>query len=93
MISLVGDCAHVSGKLVINEVAGALEEGRSLISNGVVKFDLAKVTDADSSALAVIFAWQREAKRRQVDVSFSNPPASLFSLAEVYGVSDFLAGR
>jgi phospholipid transport system transporter-binding protein len=93
MISEVGECARVSGRLGMREATDALEAGRALIAKGVTCFDLAEVTDVDSAALAVIFAWQREARRRQMAVSFSNPPASLASLAEVYGVTDLLAGR
>jgi phospholipid transport system transporter-binding protein len=93
MIALAGDCARVSGRLVIDEAAATFEEGRALIANGVFSFDLSGVVEADSSALAVIFGWQREARRQQGVAVFANPPGSLASLAEVYGVSDLLAAK
>jgi phospholipid transport system transporter-binding protein len=52
--------------------------------------DLAAVTEVDSSALSLLFEWQRVAKSRQRKVSFCNLPASLSSLAELYGVSDLI---
>ena len=53
-------------------------------------FDLAAVTDMDSSCLAVIFGWMRAARDAGKVVRLLNPPRNLLSLAEVYGVSDLL---
>lgn len=52
--------------------------------------DLAGVTDVDSSALSTLFAWQRKAAERAVTVRIVNPPASMISLAALYGVSELL---
>jgi phospholipid transport system transporter-binding protein len=93
MIRHEGKHAVVSGLVSMSEAGTLLEEGRALIAQGIVKFDLSGVTTADSSALAVVFGWLREAKRRQCTLEFFNMPASLSSLAEVYGVSDLLNWR
>jgi phospholipid transport system transporter-binding protein len=53
-------------------------------------FDLAAVTDVDSSGLAVLFGWQRAAQAQGKTLKVTNPPASLVSLAEVYGTTELL---
>lgn len=90
MIVREGDLVRVTGRITMAEANAMLEEGRSMAGSGAT-FDLAGVTEADSSALAVLFGWLREAKQRQTQLAFSNTPASLLSLAEVYGVADLLA--
>ena len=57
---------------------------------GEVVGDLAAVTEVDSSALSLMFEWQRAAQRRNCKVSFCNLPATLVSLADLYGVTDLI---
>jgi phospholipid transport system transporter-binding protein len=44
----------------------------------------------DSAALAVVFAWLRDAHSAKRTLSFASVPQQLVSLAAVYGVSDLL---
>ena len=62
----------------------ALPEASKLV------IDLAAVDEADSSALSVIFSWLRTARERRIEMQISCPPASMVSLAGLYGVSDSL---
>ena len=66
------------------------EEGIRLIAGSVTAFDLGAVTEVDSSGLAVVFGWLREAKRLGKTIRIDNLPQNLSSLAQVYGVSDLL---
>jgi phospholipid transport system transporter-binding protein len=91
MIARDGDRALVSGRITMAEAASLLEEGRALAVDGPLIFDLSGVTDTDSSALAVLFGWLREANQSNRRLDFSNAPAGLLSLAEVYGVDDLLS--
>lgn len=93
MIERKGECIQVSGRITMADAAVALDEGRQFITGDAAVFDLAAVSEADSSALAVLFGWIREAQGRGVALSFANTPASLVSLADVYGVSDLLPQR
>ena len=52
--------------------------------------DFAAVTEVDSAALSLMFEWQREARRRNIKLAFRNLPASLQSLATLYGVSELV---
>lgn len=90
MIKDLGDRIEVTGPMTLPGAKGLLAEGSSHISRADALFDLAGVTDVDSSGLAVVFGWQRAAKQLGRNVRIVNPPANLRSLADVYGVSDLL---
>jgi len=94
MIQLDGAQAHVSGLMTIAAASELLVAGRKAIegaANGAAQtFDLSAVTEVDSAGLAVMFAWLREAKSRNVKLTFCNLPKSLNSLAAVYDVEALL---
>lgn len=68
----------------------ALEEGLRAIAGGAVAINLAGVTVVDSSAVAVLLAWQRAALEKSVTLMFDYPSHSLSGLAELYGVAALL---
>jgi phospholipid transport system transporter-binding protein len=68
----------------------ALEQGRAAIRAGQSVIDLGAVKLADSSGVAVLLGWQRAAREAGVALAFVNLPASLQSLATLYGVDEFL---
>ncbi len=86
----LGDRIEVSGPMTISAAAGLLAEGTGLVSRAETVFDLTGVTDVDSSGLAVIFGWQRAAKRQNKTIRIANVPQGLRSLADVYGVGALL---
>lgn len=69
--------------------AGILANGVAWHSGDVI-VDLQGVTDVDSSALSLIFEWQRAARTRGARLQVRNLPANLQSLATLYGVADLL---
>ena len=52
--------------------------------------DFAGITGVDSSAVALLLEWRREAERRKKTLVFVNLPANLVSLAELYGVEELI---
>ncbi|WJF90605.1 STAS domain-containing protein [Paraburkholderia bonniea] len=68
----------------------ALAMGLQQIAAGASGVDCAQLTQFDSSALAVLLAWQRAAQARHRPLDIVNLPVGLTSLAEVYGVAEFL---
>jgi phospholipid transport system transporter-binding protein len=84
------DRLAVSGKMTLETAASLFASGTEALTGDVTLFDLAAVEDVDSSGLAVLFGWQRAAQAKGKTVKIANPPPSLISLAEVYGVSDLL---
>lgn len=90
MIRAQADVLAVSGAMTLATAAGLLAQGRAALKSGETVFDLAAVEQADSSALAVIFGWQRTALARQGKVRIINPPENLKSLAALCGAADLL---
>jgi|WetSurMetagenome_2_1015567.scaffolds.fasta_scaffold140037_2 phospholipid transport system transporter-binding protein len=80
----------VSGSMTLETAAKLLTSGLAELGAGEFLFDLEAVTDADSAGLAVLFGWQRAAQAHGKQLRVANIPASLVSLAEVYGVTDLL---
>jgi phospholipid transport system transporter-binding protein len=60
-------------------------------SGGELVMDLAGVKEVDSSALSLLFEWQRQAASSMTRIHYRNIPANLQSLAKLYGVTDLLA--
>ena len=81
----------------MNNAAPIAAAGIEAIRAGDAAFDLSAVRTCDSSAVAVVLAWQREAQARGAQLTLSGLPAGLASLATVYGVAPLLdldeAGR
>jgi phospholipid transport system transporter-binding protein len=52
--------------------------------------DFAGITDIDSSAVALLLEWRREALARAKTLEFINLPPNLLALATLYGVADLI---
>ncbi|OHC72875.1 MAG: hypothetical protein A3H93_11180 [Rhodocyclales bacterium RIFCSPLOWO2_02_FULL_63_24] len=79
--------------MTMSGAAALLAEGEAAIAANASEFDLAAVTEMDSSCLAVVFGWMRAANARGKSLRLLNPPRNLLSLAAVYGVADLLPQR
>jgi len=90
MIRREGRRIVVSGPVTLANVTRLLEEGRRHLEEGVQSVDLGEVTEMDSSLLALALAWLRDARARQKELSFTNLPASLQTIARLYGVEGLL---
>ncbi|MBC7802620.1 MAG: STAS domain-containing protein [Candidatus Parcubacteria bacterium] len=80
----------VSGALTLANAAEALREGSAELTQGVHTVDLSEVGELDSSALALLLAWLRVAKRLGSDLAFANLPQGLTTIARLYGVAELL---
>ncbi|MGA8007269.1 MAG: STAS domain-containing protein [Burkholderiales bacterium] len=85
-----GTTLKLSGPVTLANVAQVLEEGLQQIRDGARTIDLGEVTELDSSLLAMLLAWLREAKRRNSEVAFANLPQGLETIAQLYGVEGLL---
>jgi phospholipid transport system transporter-binding protein len=79
-----------SADIGMNNAAEVAAAGIEAIGRGDAAFDLSAVRTCDSSAVAVVLAWQREAQARGLELQLSGLPAGLVSLATVYGVEPLL---
>lgn len=90
MIEREGERLLVKVPLVMANATGLLEAGRSALQAGEQIIDFSAVTEADSSALAVMLGWLRAAEMSRSTVKFAHIPAGVRSLAELYGVNELL---
>jgi phospholipid transport system transporter-binding protein len=79
-----------STELGMTNAAQVAAAGIEAIRGGDLAFDLSAVRTCDSSAVAVVLAWQREAQARGARLQLSGLPVDLLSLATVYGVAPLL---
>ena len=90
MIRRDGRRMVVGGPVTLANVAAVLEEGRRQIGEGVRVVDLSEVTELDSSLLAVLLAWLRDAKAKEHELAFARLPEGLQTIARLYGVDALL---
>lgn len=89
MIEAATDRLRVTVPMTLTNASALREQGDALLGKEL-PFDLAAVHEVDSSALSVIFAWQRTAQAQGKSLRLTGLPASLVSLATLYGVDDLL---
>jgi phospholipid transport system transporter-binding protein len=83
-----------SGATLTHESAkAALAAGLQRIAAGANGVDCAPLAQFDSSALAVLLAWERAAQARGIKFEVVNLPAGLASLAQAYGVDTLISTR
>lgn len=93
MIRIAGDRLEVSGAMTLPAASELLAEGCAALANAEMAFeafDLSAVTDVDSSCIAVIFGWLREAQKQGKNIGIVHPPEDLLNLAAVYDVTGML---
>ena len=80
----------VTGPLTVDSAAEVLEASQEapLPETGVVA--LASVGAVDSAGVAVLLSWRKRAGVEGRKLAFTDAPASLVALAELYGVQDLL---
>lgn len=90
MIRREGERLLVTGPVTLANVAQTLEEGCAAIRTGAGAVDLAGVTELDSSLLAMLLAWLREAEKTGRTLRLDNLPGGLTTIAQLYGVVELL---
>ena len=90
MIRRDGARMTVSGPVTLANVTAVLEEGRRHLREGVRTVDLGEVTELDSSLLAALLAWLRDARAAGQEIGLANLPDALRTLARLYGVDGLL---
>ena len=90
MIQREGERMLLEGPVTLANVAQVLEEGYAAIREGAGAVDLKGVTDLDSSLLAMLLAWLREAAQGGRSQRLDTLPAGLTTIAQLYGVDELL---
>ena len=90
MIRREGDRILVEGPLTLDTVPALAGEIEPHLASGAAIVDFGGVTDIDSSAVALVLEWRRQAERRGVALRLANAPEALQNLAKLYGVLELL---
>jgi len=90
MIRREGARIILSGPVTLANVAEVMAEGSKHLREGVSTVDVGEVAELDSSLLAMLLAWMREAKASGMDLKFVNLPDALRTIAHLYGVEELL---
>jgi phospholipid transport system transporter-binding protein len=86
-----GDRIVLEGPVTLDTVPALAPALDPLLAAGAAAvIDLGKVTDVDSSAVALVLEWRRQAENRKVKLRLANPPSALENLARLYGVLELL---
>jgi len=80
----------IPNSVTMLDAGPALKQGLAAIASGQTVFDLGDLNSLDSAAVATLIAWQRAAQARGVKLQFIQVPASLKSLAQLYGADALL---
>ena len=79
-----------AAKLTMDNASETLAAGLRAIASGESDFDLSDMLSVDSSAVAILLEWQRQALQKGAPLRFGVLPANLQSLIDLYGVNDLL---
>ncbi len=90
MIQREGERMLVDGPVTLANVTQVLEDGYAAIRAGVNAVDLKGITELDSSLLAMLLAWLREAAQAGRTLRVDNLPGGLITIAQLYGVDELL---
>jgi len=91
VVNLEGDRLVIEGPIMMQNVTAIYVAGQPHIEQGqAAMLDLAKVTDIDSSAVALVLCWLRQAAKAGKMLKVTNVPSSFKTLADLYGVSSFV---
>jgi phospholipid transport system transporter-binding protein len=71
--------------------ASLLQSGEAAIRGGDARIDMSSVQRCDSSAVALVLAWERAARACGLQLHLQGVPPSLSSLATLYGVESLIA--
>jgi phospholipid transport system transporter-binding protein len=80
-----------SPSLTIDNARSAMVAGMQAIASGEQVIDFGELNTVDSTAVAVLLAWQRAALTQSSALSFINLPSTLQKLVSLYGVETLLA--
>ena len=91
---MVGETLMLAGALNLANMSRLLAETAAYIAQPTLPealvIDFAEVTDVDSSGVALLLHWRREAQRLNKPLRYVHLPPNLASLAELYSVNEMI---
>jgi len=90
MIRREGDRIVLDGPVTLDTVPGLATAVEPFLDGGTRVIDFGGATEVDSSAVALVLEWSRQAESRQTKLRLANLPDAMQNLAKLYGVSELL---
>ena len=84
-----GRCV-LQGPVTMANVTRLLEESARAFEGPELIVDLSGVTEVDSAAVSLLLEWRRAATAANRRIEYTNVPANLRSLADLYGVAGLI---
>lgn len=92
--TVVGEVLQIEGALNFVSMPRILEETALYAAQATLPsclaIDFANVTEIDSSAVALLLHWRREATRLGKELRYVHLPQNLAALAQLYGVDQMI---
>ena len=92
--TVVGETLMLAGALNLANMSRLLAETEAYVAQPTLPealvIDFAEVTDVDSSGVALLLHWRREAQRIGKPLRYVHLPPNLASLAELYSVDEMI---
>src|SRR5262245_2895289 len=92
VIEQVDGRLRVRGPVTLSSVQTLLEQSRQMFTGTELRVDLSGMSGADSSAVALLLEWERQAAARGASIRFENPTENLSTLIGLYDVGELLPG-
>lgn len=90
MIDVQPGRLRITVPMRMEHATALLAAGSRALQPGEQVIDLGAVSEADSSAVAVMLGWLRAAPASRSTLRFTNIPDGVTALADLYGVSELL---
>lgn len=90
MSAAAANVLRLDGRITMRTAEAWRARGREQLRGGDLEVDFAAVTEADSSALALLLDWMRVARNSGQVLRPRGVPEGLRSLAALYGIDDLL---
>ena len=83
----------LQGPVTMANVTQVLAESARVFEGSEVVVDLSGVTEVDSAAVSLLLEWRRAAAAASRRIEYTNVPANLRSLADLYGVAGLIGAE
>ncbi|MDR2219602.1 MAG: STAS domain-containing protein [Methylobacillus sp.] len=81
---------RISGAMTLENVAALLDESANAFTSRDMEIDLSGVSEVDSTAVSLLFEWQRQAHDEKTKLTFTHLPPNLVRIATLYGVLELI---
>ncbi|HLD84196.1 MAG TPA: STAS domain-containing protein [Coxiellaceae bacterium] len=85
------DGFHLQGQIGFDNAVALREQGERFISaRQTITIDLTELQERDASIFSVLLCWHRFAKQKHCVIRFSNVPAAIERMAELFSLTNLL---